>query len=90
MIEPFTNQSDFEEARERTVDRATIGFDNNFDTYAGLIWENISENRPVKDMVNYFSKTRRTLQSITLDEIEATRKEFFRPERFVTVVVEPK
>jgi predicted Zn-dependent peptidase len=89
MAEPFTDKHDFEEARERTIDRATIGFDDSFDTYAELIWENISENQPIKNIATHFSRTRRTLQSITLEEIEATRKEFFCPEKFVTVIVEP-
>ncbi|NNM83718.1 insulinase family protein [Candidatus Parcubacteria bacterium] len=90
MSEPFTNESDFEEVRERSIDRATIGFDDNFGNYAELIWENISENRPVKDIAQYYSKYRTMLQSVSLKEVEAIRKEFFHPERFVTVVVEPR
>jgi len=89
MSEPFSSEHDFEEARERSIDRATIGFDDSFGTYAELIWEHISENRPISDIITHFSRTRRTLQSITLEEIEATRKEFFRPDRFMTVIVEP-
>ncbi len=90
MTEPLINKRDFEEARERTIDRATIGFDDNFDTYTELIWEKISENRPVGDITQHFSRMRRALQTISLEEIESIRREFFRPESFATVIVEPK
>ena len=89
LAEPLTSERDFEEAREHLLDRTTLGFDNNFDRYAGAIWENITENRPVKDIERIYSDKHRMLKSLTLADVEHVRKEYFRPETFATVVVEP-
>lgn len=90
LTEPLTNKIAFEEIRERGIDNATIGFDDNFGMYSALIWDQISRNKPVEDIVRYFSNVQRALKSITLEEVEATRKAFFLPEKFVTVVVLPR
>lgn len=89
LLDPLTNERDFEEARERAVDHATIGFDDNFGTYTEMIWEKILENQPVKNISRHFPTVRRALRSVSLKEVETVRKDFFRPEKFVTVIVEP-
>ena len=89
MSEPLMNKLDFEEVHERMLDRVTIGFDDNFNLYADMIWKKIADNHPVKSVPQYFSTARRILKTISLKDIEAARKEFFHPDRFVTVIVEP-
>jgi predicted Zn-dependent peptidase len=89
MSEPFKSKRDFEEVHERMLDGMTIGFDDRFSLYADLIWKKISDNHPVKSVPQHFSTARRILKSISLKDVEAARKEFFHPDRFVTVIVEP-
>lgn len=89
MSEPLKNKLDFEEVHERMLDRVTIGFDNSFSLYADMIWEKIADSHPVKSVPQFFSIASRILKTISLKDVEATRKEFFHPDRFVTVIVEP-
>lgn len=89
MAEPFKSKRDFDEVHERMFDRVTVGFDDDFGMYADMIWRKISDNQPVKSVPQHFSTVRRVLKTLSLKDIEAARKEFFHPDRFVTVVVEP-
>lgn len=90
ITEPLTSKKDFEEVHEGLVDSATLGFDDSFNLISGMITEAIAEKKPLSEIPTFYKKALNTLKTITLEEVEEKRKEFFQPERFATVVVEPK
>ncbi len=90
LLNPLTSQSDFKETKERKLDQLTVGFDDaGFNEYEDQIWQKIVEGKPVRSIVRHYSDAHRILTSLSLRDVEAIRKEFFRPERFAIVVVKP-
>ena len=89
LTRPLTDKDAFEEMREHTLDWMTLGFEDRFDLYESVIWQKIGRNQSVKSTAQYLTNRHRVISSLSMKEVETVRKEFFRPERFVTVIVKP-
>ena len=79
----------FEMTRERANDIITAGFGENLGVWADAIQDKLAKGESVLGLRHYFAEQRRIVNSLTLREAEKIRRELFRPERFVTVIVRP-
>jgi hypothetical protein len=79
----------YESARENLFDQYFIGLEGNMDAYADLLLDCIQEGEPTL-AEGYFERTEAVITSIDLEELEEVRAQVFKPERMVTVVIEPK
>ena len=60
------------------------------DYYEGLIWRNITEGKPVKEVERENKKRLEVISRLSLKDLEKVRKQYIRPERFARVLVEPE
>ena len=82
----------FDELKEVIVDSFEITtFENSdFEDYEDLIRDKIILGKPVKEVEGEDKKRLKVISNLSLKDLEAVRKEFIRPERFVRVLVEPE
>jgi predicted Zn-dependent peptidase len=79
----------FEDTRESINDKITAGFGENLNAWDSIIHDKIGKREPISKIKRFFSEQRKIVNSLSLHEAEKIRRELFRPERFVTVVIKP-
>jgi predicted Zn-dependent peptidase len=92
LAKPLSDNRRFDELRESIVDSFEIvTFENSsFESYEDLIRDKIILGKPVKSVEGEDKKRFKIISNLSLKDLEAVRKEFIRPERFVRVLVEPE
>ena len=92
LAKPISDKRRFDELREAIVDSFEIDtFENgSFEDYEDLIRDKIILDKPVKSIEGEDKKRLKIISHLTLKDLEAVRKEFIHPERFVRVLVEPE
>jgi predicted Zn-dependent peptidase len=79
----------FEATRESVNDAITAGFGENLGAWNALIHDKIEKGESVLSIKRYAAEQRAIVNNLTLREAEKIRRDFFRPERFATVIVKP-
>ncbi len=91
LFTPITqrDRAIFEATREAVNDAITVGYGENLDAWASLIYDTIERGEPLSRVKRHFENERRIVNSLTLRDAETMRRELIRPERFATVMVRP-
>lgn len=92
LLKPLSGKSDgkdFEEMKSRIVDVFEISATEHLSDYENLIWRNIVEDKPVKDVQQEEDRRLKIISRLSLKDLEEIRKEFIHPERFATVLIKP-
>lgn len=81
----------FETARAMILDAFEVeaAERTNFQYWERLIWRNIVENKPVKEVENNDKERINLINRLTIKDVEEARKKFIRPENFARAVVVP-
>jgi predicted Zn-dependent peptidase len=92
LAKPLSDKRRFDELREGIAECFEIdSFENSsFESYEDLIRDKIILGKPVKEVEGEDKKRLKVISNLSLKDLEAVRKEFIRPERFVRVLVEPE
>jgi predicted Zn-dependent peptidase len=92
LFTPLTqrDRTIFEATREAVNDAITVGFGENLDAWASLIYDTIERGEPLSRVTRHFENERRIVNSLTLRDAEEMRRTLIRPERFATVIVKPE
>jgi predicted Zn-dependent peptidase len=88
LLQPLRSAQAFMDIQEWLYDHCSLGYENPED-YAELIDTVIKKNKSPKTCERFFSRQQKIIQSITLNEVESLRAEWFKPENFVSVIVKP-
>lgn len=89
LFRPLSEKREFKELKEIMFDAFEIGAAEQGGDYAQLIWRKVLENKPVKGVERDSKRRLKIIADMSLKDLEKARKEFIRPERFVTVVIKP-
>ena len=89
LTKPLSDDRRFDELKEGITDSFEIDTVENSSPEDPML-RKILEGKPVKDVEGEDKKRLKIISNLTLKDLEAVRKEFIRPERFVRVLVEPE
>ena len=87
---PLKSKKDFEDAKERALDSASLEDDGSLGVWENIVWECLMKGKPVKSVAKYYKLARTLLEKTTLREAEELRKKYLNLENFVTVIVRPE